>query len=81
MSSNLNAMGARVTPTEDGMIIEGGHPLSGAEIFCAQDHRIAMTFAVAGLNADGTTCIPESSCVSVSYPSFFKDLSSLCHNS
>ena len=70
----LKAMGAHVTATEDGMIIEGGYPLHGASVFCKYDHRIAMTFAIAGINADGETDIIDSECVDVSYPSFFEDL-------
>ena len=77
MADNLSAMGAHVTATDDGMIIEGGHPLHGASIFCKYDHRIAMTFAIAGINADGETDIIDSECVSVSYPSFFEDLDKL----
>lgn len=77
MATNLNAMGAKVTPTDDGMIIEGGHPLHGAKIHCKFDHRIAMTFAIAGINADGETDIVDSECVSVSYPAFFADLDKL----
>lgn len=72
--NNLKAMGAHVTATEDGMIIEGGYPLHGASVFCKYDHRIAMTFAIAGINADGETDIIDSECVDVSYPSFFEDL-------
>lgn len=77
MASNLTAMGAVVTPTEDGMIIEGGHPLHGASIHCKSDHRIAMTFAIGGMNADGETDIIDSACVSVSYPDFYRDLGRL----
>ncbi|MGN0465435.1 MAG: 3-phosphoshikimate 1-carboxyvinyltransferase [Lachnospiraceae bacterium] len=77
MANHLNAMGAKVTPTDDGMIIEGGHPLHGASIHCKYDHRIAMTFAIAGLNADGETEIVDSECVTVSYPSFYEDLTGL----
>ena len=77
MATNLNAMGAKVTPTDDGMIIEGGYPLHGAKIHCKYAHRIAMTFAIAGINADGETDIVDSECVSVSYPAFFADLDKL----
>ena len=77
MADNLKAMGARVTATEDGMIIEGGYPLHGSSICCKYDHRIAMTFAIAGINADGETDIIDSDCVSVSYPDFFEDLDRL----
>lgn len=77
MATNLNAMGAHVTPTDDGMMIEGGYDLHGASIHCKYDHRIAMTFAIAGINADGKTDIVDSQCVSVSYPTFFEDLEKL----
>lgn len=77
MATHLSAMGARVIPTDDGMVIEGGHPLHGAEIHCKYDHRIAMTFAIAGINADGETNIIDSDCVKVSYPAFFEDLAKL----
>ncbi len=77
MADNLNAMGAHITPTDDGMIIEGGHPLLGSSIYCKYDHRIAMTFAIAGINAAGETDVVDSECVNVSYPSFFEDLKHL----
>ena len=53
--------------------------LHGASIACAMDHRIAMTFSIAGINADGETVITDSDCVDVSYPDFFRQLESLCH--
>ena len=74
MADNLKAMGAHVTATDDGMIIEGGYPLRGTSVFCKYDHRIAMTFAIGGINADGETNIIDSECVNVSYPDFFRDL-------
>ena len=61
--SNLKAMGAHVEATDDGMIIEGGHPLHGALIQSHLDHRIAMSFAIAGLAADGETEIDHAECV------------------
>ncbi len=77
VTENLKAMGASVTPTDDGMIIEGGSPLSGAHIQSRLDHRIAMSFAVAGLAASSETVIEDSQCVDVSYPEFFASLESL----
>ncbi len=73
----LRQMGVRVTPTEDGMIIEGGAPVHGALVDSCMDHRIAMSMAVCGLAADGETTIRDAECVDISYPSFFSDLSSL----
>ena len=74
---HLVKMGAEARGTEDGMIIHGGNPLHGAEIHCAYDHRIAMTFSIAGINADGETIIRDSECVDVSYPTFYEQLKSL----
>lgn len=79
MVQNLTAMGADVTETEDGMIIRGGRPLHGVVIDSKLDHRIAMTFAVTGLCAEGETEILGSDCVNISYPGFYKDLEKLGH--
>lgn len=77
MVESLSAMGADVTETEDGMIIRGGKPLHGAVIDSKKDHRIAMTFAVTALAADGETEILDADCVNISYPGFYKDLEML----
>lgn len=77
VTAGLNAMGCDVTPTQDGMIITGGRPLHGAVIDSFQDHRIAMSFAVAGLAAEGGTRILGGECVNISYPGFYADLSGL----
>ncbi len=77
MTEGLSAMGAQVQETEDGMIIQGGAPLHGAVIDSRLDHRIAMTFAVAGLCADGETEIQGAECVNISYPQFYEDLNRL----
>ena len=67
-------MGCDVTGTEDGMIIRGGRPLKGAVLESHLDHRIAMSFAVAGLVAEGETEILNADCVNISYPDFYRDL-------
>ena len=77
MVNNLTAMGADITGTEDGMIIKGGKPLHGALIHSMDDHRIAMSFAVAALHAEGMTTIESGECVNISYPAFYKDLESI----
>ncbi len=83
VSRNLTAMGADILATEDGFLINSRWgktkvpALKGTCIDCAMDHRIAMTFAVAGLTASGETVIPDSACVDVSYPNFFCQLQSL----
>ncbi len=75
--NNLKAMGADIEATEDGMIIHGGKPLHGAVIDSHLDHRIAMSFAIAGINAEGETNIMGSECVTISYPTFYEDLKQL----
>jgi 3-phosphoshikimate 1-carboxyvinyltransferase len=77
VAGNLRAMGAKVTETEDGMVIEGGHPLHGATLQCFHDHRIAMAFAIAGLFAEGDTVIEHVECVATSYPTFGRTLESV----
>lgn len=77
MVTNLSAMGADIEDTDDGMIIHGGKPLHGAVIDSHLDHRIAMSFAIAGMNADGNTEILGADCVNISYPDFYSHLSSL----
>lgn len=71
---HLSEMGCDITGTEDGMIIRGGKPLHGAVLDSHLDHRIAMSFAVAGLVADGETEITNADCVNISYPGFYRDL-------
>ena len=77
VSEGLLAMGGLVSPTEDGMIIEGGKGLKGATIDSFSDHRIAMAFSIAGLAASGETKIRNAGCVDVSYPTFYETLESL----
>ena len=77
MTENLRKMGADIQETEDGMIIHGGKALHGAEIDSHLDHRVAMSFAVAGLLCEGTLSIKNGECVNISYPEFYSDLYSL----
>lgn len=77
MVDNLRRMGADIEGTDDGMIIHGGRPLHGAVIDSHLDHRIAMSFAVAGTICDGTVDILNGECVNISYPEFYHDLYSL----
>ena len=77
VTENLRAMGADVEPAPDGMIIHGGKPLHGAPVRTWGDHRLAMSFAVAALAADGETTLDDETCVCVSYPGFFHALKKL----
>jgi len=77
MVNNLKAMGADIVATDDGMIINGGKELHGATIQTNLDHRIAMSFAIAGLNIDSEVKLDDYDCVNVSYPGFFETIESL----
>ena len=84
VSDELNKMGADITPTEDGLIIEGGTSLHGANVTSYGDHRIGMMLQIAALLVKNEEVILEKSdAVSVSYPEFFDDLAHLvsdCHD-
>ena len=75
--TGLKAMGCDIEATEDGMIIHGGNALHGAVIDSKKDHRIAMSFAIGALAADGVTEIIDADCVNISYPGFYEDLERL----
>lgn len=77
VTDNLMKMGCDVTPTDDGMVIRGGKVLHGAGLDSCLDHRIAMSFAVAALVADGETHMKDAECVNISYPTFYSDLERL----
>ena len=76
----LNSMGATITPTADGMIIEGKSTLHGARVNTFGDHRIGMMTAIAALLvADGEVELDRAEAINTSYPSFFDDLETLIH--
>lgn len=77
VSDGLKAMGAAVTPTEDGMIIEGGKALHGGNIRTEKDHRIAMSFTIASYLTDDEVILDYPDCVDISYPTFYSTLKSL----
>ncbi len=74
---NLRAMGAMVEEFPDGMEITGGAPLHGATMDCYGDHRIAMSFLMAGLNADAETTLLNCQSINTSYPGFEEHLNTL----
>ncbi|MEP6639434.1 MAG: 3-phosphoshikimate 1-carboxyvinyltransferase, partial [Chloroflexota bacterium] len=74
IASGLRALGARIETEGDDLRIEGGHPLDGAETDSLDDHRLAMTFAIAGLVVTGETSIGRPGSAAISYPGFFDDL-------
>jgi 3-phosphoshikimate 1-carboxyvinyltransferase len=77
MARQLGAMGARIEEFADGLTIEGGIPLHGAEVDSETDHRVAMSLAVAAQVAHGPTQLHRSGAAAVSYPGFWDDLERL----
>ena len=77
VSAALDAMGADVTPTDDGLLIRGVGQLAGGTVDAANDHRIAMMAAIAATQAAGPTTILGAECVQKSYPGFFDDFRAL----
>jgi len=78
--SELSKFGAKVTPTDDGMIIEGPTKLTGVAIDSLGDHRIGMAMAIAGLIAEGETTIANAEAINVSFPGFAQLLDNLTVN-
>ncbi len=80
MAEGLRAIGADVEELPDGMIIHGrdGDPLPGGATIATQlDHRIAMSFSVAGLVCRNAVTIDDIAPVATSYPEFFAQLDGL----
>ena len=73
-AAGLRALGARIEVDGDDLRITGGGILDGAETDSLDDHRLAMTFAIAGLVAKGVTTVGRPGSAEISYPSFFDDL-------
>ena len=71
-ASFLRAMGADVEERPDGLVIDGGRPLRGAEVDARGDHRIAMAAAVAALAASSPTTIHGAEAAAVSFPGFWE---------
>ncbi|OKH40884.1 3-phosphoshikimate 1-carboxyvinyltransferase [[Phormidium ambiguum] IAM M-71] len=80
MASQLNKMGAKVTELPDGLEITGGTSLTGADVDSFTDHRIAMSLAIAGLNAQGVTTINRAEAAAISYPNFTSTLQQICQS-
>jgi len=73
-ASQLAGLGARVSATDDGLIIEGGDGIRGGAGRSFGDHRLAMALAIAGLTGSGAVTVEEADAVSVSYPAFWEHL-------
>jgi 3-phosphoshikimate 1-carboxyvinyltransferase len=73
-AEGLRALGGRIEVDGDDLTIHGGSPLRGAQTDSLDDHRLAMTFAIAGLLARGETTVARPGSASISYPGFFAQL-------
>ena len=76
-ASQLNKMGAKITELPDGLEIIGGGELHGAEVDSFNDHRMAMSLAIAALRASGSTTIHRAESAAISYPDFIPTLQSI----
>src|SRR6185369_14724871 len=74
IAAGLAALGARIDVDGDDLAIHGPAKLRGAPTDSLDDHRLAMTFAIAGLVADGETVVGRPGSAAISYPGFFADL-------
>ena len=77
--NELKKMGADIEEKEDGFIVTGPSRLKGAVCESYNDHRIAMSLAVAALLAEGKTVIRNSECIDISFPGFEKTLQKLIY--
>lgn len=78
--TQLNKMGAEITETADGLVFQGVKKLHGASVDSFHDHRVLMSFVIAGLVADSPLTITDPDAAAVSYPGFLKDISDLGAN-
>lgn len=70
-AGELRRIGAQIEELEDGLIIHGRHGLNGSDIDPHQDHRLAMSIAVAGIKVPGIRIMDED-CVDKSFPAFWE---------
>jgi 3-phosphoshikimate 1-carboxyvinyltransferase len=78
MTEGLRTLGVSVDEREDGMTIRGGEPFRGGAVKSYGDHRVAMSFAIAGLVSGNGVAIDDAACVDISFPSFFALLAEIC---
>lgn len=77
MATQLQKMGANITEQSDGLEIQGGASLQGADVDSFGDHRVGMSLAIAALNATGSTTIHRAEAAAISYPNFVATLQQL----
>lgn len=78
VTEGLRALGVTVDEREDGMAIHGAPVLKGGAVRSFADHRIAMSFAIAGLVSRDGVAIDDARCADISFPTFFELLEQIC---
>ncbi|MGB3508356.1 MAG: 3-phosphoshikimate 1-carboxyvinyltransferase [Microcoleaceae cyanobacterium] len=78
MATQLQKLGAKVAELPDGLEITGGMSVTGTDVESYGDHRVAMSLAIAALNANGSTQIHQAEAASISYPDFTATLQHIC---
>ena len=77
MTAELSKLGAVISETSDGFIIDGPQKLTGARVEGHDDHRVSMSLSVAGLVAAGTTTVMDARCAGDSFPGFAETMAGL----
>ncbi|MBL4933962.1 3-phosphoshikimate 1-carboxyvinyltransferase [Clostridium paridis] len=77
ISTELNKLGANVKELEDSLVVEGVASLNGGVVHSWDDHRIAMSLAIAATCCTDKVIIENPNCVKKSYPSFWRDYKNL----
>jgi 3-phosphoshikimate 1-carboxyvinyltransferase len=76
LATELRKLGATVDEHPDGLVLVPPRAITPARISTYDDHRMAMSFALAGLKAPGVTIL-DPACVAKTYPGFWDDLAKL----
>ena len=76
----LRALGGQAQELADGLVVTGQSRLAGGAVDSANDHRIAMSAAVAALACDGPVTLRGAQAVNKSYPAFWADYNALGGN-
>ena len=77
MARQLKKMGAKIDEHQDGLTIYGGNELKGCELDSEDDHRVAMSLAIASIMANSNSMLRRSEAAAISYPDFWSDLKRL----
>lgn len=77
VSATLSALGAEITEREDGLLLKGVKQLRGGSVHSFNDHRIAMTAAIAATVSEGPVTVEGFQAVNKSYPDFLRHYASL----